>query len=211
MTALALLAVSGLAHGLLTSRWQPSEALAAARSRVPLVPLTIGGWQGRDLPTDPEAFAQARAEAYWMRHYQEGPDGPGVTAILMCGQTGPLAVHTPDICYPSAGYAMTAPETHIDIPLPGAKRPAQLWTAVFRKELPTGSNQLRLFWTWNASGSWQAPASPRLAFAGEPAIFKLYVVHELVAGEPLDRDLALEFLVQLLPALNKTLFSAPED
>jgi hypothetical protein len=207
--ALALLALSGLAHGLVTSRWHKSEALEMALARVPDVPLTLGPWEGHDLETDPEVFAQARAEAYWMRNYQKGAAGPGVTAILMCGRAGPLAVHTPDVCYRGAGYEMAGPETRIEVPVAGAGEPAQLWTAVFRKEQPTGFGQLRLFWTWSAEGSWQAPGSPRLAFAGQPALYKLYVVREMTADEPLAGDPGLEFVGRLLPELNRVLFPSP--
>jgi hypothetical protein len=204
-TALVLVAFAGLAHGLATSRWHRSAALERALARVADVPLRIGSWQGHALPTDPEVFAQARAEAYWMRRYQETGTARAVTVILMCGRPGPLAVHTPDVCYRGAGYEMAGSAASLDVSLKDGTK-GQLWTAVFSKEQGMAGGQLRLFWMWNADGQWQAPASPRMAFAGRSALYKLYVVRELAGAEPLSADPTLDFIGQLLPALNGALF-----
>jgi hypothetical protein len=206
VTAFALVAVAGLAHGLVTSRWQRSTALDAALARVSRVPLTVGDWHGRDLEADPEPFAQARAEAYWVRRYENAAKGQAVTVILMCGRSGPLAVHTPDVCYRGAGYEMAGPAVSIPVPVAGAAEPGRLWTGRFEKEQPGAVGQLRLFWTWSADGTWQAPTSPRLTFAGRPALYKLYVLRETATEEPLAGDPTLAFLEQLLPALNQALF-----
>jgi hypothetical protein len=206
LTALALLAASGLAHGLVTSRWQRSEALDAALARVPLVPREVGGWHAYDLESDPEVFAQARADAYWVRRYEDPSRQASVTVILMCGRSGPLAVHTPDVCYRGTGYDMVGSAEQVEVPLPGAGA-ARLWTARFRKEQPTGGAELRLFWGWSADGAWLAPSAPRLTFAGRPALYKLYVIDEVPpGGGRAGGDQAVGFLPRLLPALSRALF-----
>jgi len=206
LTALSLVALSGLAHGLVTARWHKAAALEAALERVPAVPLRIGGWHGSELPADPEMVAQAQAEAYWMRSYQQGTDRPAFTVILMCGRAGPLSVHTPDVCYRGAGYEMAGSEAVLDAPIQAGGAPAQLWTAVFRKEQPADTRRLRLFWTRSADGTWQAPRAPRLAFAGRPFLYKLYVVRELAGQTAAEADATVPFLRELLPALSQALF-----
>jgi hypothetical protein len=208
LTALALVAVSGLAHGLVTARWQQLEALQSALARVPQVPLTIGGWKGHDIPADPEPFVQARAEAYWVRRYENAATGQAVTVILMCGRAGPLAVHTPDVCYRGAGYEMTGPAVAIEVAVANAA-PGRLWTGHFEKDQPGTGAPLQLYWAWSADGVWQAPTSPRLTFAGQPALYKLYVIHDTSPDEAPTDKAARPFLEQLLPALNQALFTGP--
>jgi hypothetical protein len=209
LTALALVAASGLAHGLVTGRWHNARDLEVALARVPLVPRDIGAWHGRDLDADPEAFTQAHADAYWVRRYEDRSTGSAVTVILMCGPAGPLAVHTPDVCYRGAGYEAAGPVTAVEVPLPGGSA-AHLWTARFAKDQPSAAGQLRLFWTWSADGTWSAPSWPRLAFAGRPALYKLYVIQEQPpGGEPAAGGPALGFLPRLLPALSQSLFRPP--
>jgi hypothetical protein len=48
-----------------------------------------------------------------------------------------------------------------------------------------------VFYGWSANGAWEASDHPRLAFASNPVLFKLYVIRELaVPYEPLEGDLA---------------------
>jgi hypothetical protein len=211
LTALVLVLVAGLAHGLVTARWHQSEDLTQALARVPQVPLTIGNWHGRNLEADPEPFAQARAEAYWVRRYEDTNSKAVVTVILMCGRAGPLSVHTPDVCYRGAGFEMRGSADRVDVPLAGAAA-AQFWTARFGKDRPGAGNNLRLFWSWSAEGTWLAPSAPRLTFAGRSALFKLYVIREIGSEEePAASDPARRFLAELLPALERSLFRASTE
>jgi hypothetical protein len=209
LTAFALLALSGLAHGLWTGRWQPSDARDEALARVGRVPLTAGNWKGHDLEVDPAPFRQARAEAYWTRRYEDSK-GRAVTVILMCGRSGPLAVHTPDVCYRGAGYEMAADPEPVEV-RSGSGGPAHFWMARFQKEGPGAEGQLRLFWSWSTGGGpWLAADRPRLAFAGQPDLYKLYVISDLTTPDgPLAGDPALDLLRDLLPSLDRALAPAP--
>jgi hypothetical protein len=87
---------------------------------------------------------------------------------------------------------------------------AEIWTARFSKTGTALPDYLRIFWAWNATGSWEAPQSPRLAFGRYPARYKLYVLRNLTSiHDRLDEDRCLEFMRQLLPELSRTL--CPQD
>jgi hypothetical protein len=204
-TVLALVLLSGLVHGVWTGRWQPAQGLDAAVARLDRVPLTLGGWQGQPLELDPKHVAQAGLSGCWMRRYTNGPNGPAVTVLLMCGRSGPVSVHTPDICYGGAGYDMVGKAVRVSAE---ASPPAEFWTARFRKDGAVVPTYLRILWAWNADGAWQAPDSPRLTFAPFPVLYKLYVLRELGrADEPLEEDPCLRFLGQALPELRQALFA----
>jgi hypothetical protein len=166
--------------------------------------LGSGIWEGRALEIDAAQLAQAEVVGHCSRRYVNHRTGQEVTILLICGQHGPISVHTPDICYAGAGYAMHgAPELH------RAGSGAEFHTARFAK---TGANPdpLRIFWAWSDGGPLAAPENPRLAFARAGALYKLYVIRRMGSiEEPLDTDPCLDFLKALLPELNKCLSPTP--
>jgi uncharacterized protein DUF3485 len=202
--AFAFLISSGLVHGIWTERWEKSEALQNACARVEQVPLTIGAWQGKDLTVNPEEFALAGAETYWMRSYTNNKNQT-VTVLLMCGRAGRMSVHTPEICYQGLGYQIVDTATRQEIDFSGSAK-GEFWTARFVKETGSGSD-LRLFWGWSVDGVWKAPSSPRWEFRGRPFLYKLYVVHNTARQQRLEEEPGVEFLRQCLPVLEKVLFS----
>jgi Protein of unknown function (DUF3485) len=198
LVALTLVAGSGLVHAVWKGGWRQAEALQAAVAQVGLVPLDIGGWQGKELAVDPAEFKQAGAEGYWMRNYIR--DDRSVTVLLMCGRPGRMSVHTPEFCYQGLGYEMAEAARTVDV-IPGER----FWTARFVKQLGA-ARDLRLWWAWNAAEGWKAPTSPRWDFRGVPFLYKLYVVHDTTRQQAVESEPALELLKQLLPELDRTLF-----
>lgn len=203
VTALAIVLVSGLVHGKWSGRWNQSEKLAIAVSRVERVPLRIGLWQGEPVQADAVAFAKAGAQSYWMRTYTHADSKSSLLVILMCGRAGRMAVHTPEVCYQGAGFAMLEAPSRANVTWlsDAGEEMDMFWKARFRKEGGL-SNDLRLFWSWNYQGTWEASANPRWEFRGEPYLYKLYISQPVSTPEtPLPQD----FLEKLLPALKKVL------
>lgn len=204
--AFILVISSGVVNGVWTARWHTSAALQTAVSRVPDVPLVFGDWQGQPLEVDTQALAKAGAQSYWMRRYHNTRTGAVVSSILMCGRSGPMAVHTPDVCYSGAGYRLESQPQRVTLTVPGLADSAQLWTGRFRKDNIAAEGGLRLWWSWSAAGDWQAPDNPRFTFRGQRPLYKLYVIEEVAeAGLP-EQEAGTAFFQDFLPALQKALF-----
>jgi hypothetical protein len=206
LAALAVVLGSGLAHGVWTERWQRAAELDAAAARLRLLPDDFPGWKGEVVPLDEESAAVAGARASWVRRYTHPRTGESITAVILCGKPGRMSAHRPEYCYACAGYEMTAPAVSCLIQAAPDTAPAQFQVAPFVKPDADGPIQLRVYWSWLAGGTWQAPDSPRIAFAARPALYKLYVIHETnaVPGRP-DEGPAAEFLRQALATLNRSL------
>jgi len=201
LAAVAILLTSGIMYHSLA---KDSAQLDAAAARVALVPKVIGAWHAHEEATDERAFAQTGAKGYWMRQYVNQETKASVLVILMCGRPGKMAVHTPEVCYSGAGYELHDQPAACAIQNEHSSEAAQFWTAQFTKK----AGRLRLYWAWNARGSWEASAAPRWQFRGEPFLYKLYVsrdVSQQSAVAP-EADVAAEFLRRLVPELNRTLF-----
>jgi Protein of unknown function (DUF3485) len=171
----ALLVASGLVRGHLTGRWGASGELASAVARLGRVPTSIGEWEGRDVPMDPRQIDRAGIQGYLSRSYRNARDGREVTILLVCGLPGPIAVHTPDICYRGAGYESDS-DPVAAAPGPAGAAPGRFLGARFRKAGAAVPETLDILWAWNAGAAWEAPGQPRAAFAGRPWLYKAYQI-----------------------------------
>lgn len=204
--ALLLILGSGVVHGMRTGRWQSSAALAEAVHRLEGIPERLGEWQGEEQPV--AGGKPSGVAAYFCRRYTHTRTGDAVTVFLVCGRPGPVAIHTPDVCYGRSGYSI-GPQVRYAPPAMIAEN-AEFWTADMERTTSADRTRLRVFWAWNAAGGWHAAAAPRMEFASSPVLFKMYLLRELTdAGDPaLDRDPAVQLMQSLLPSVNATLFPA---
>jgi hypothetical protein len=211
LAACSLLLISGLVHGLWTDRWVVSRAVEDGVARLENLPLSVGDWRGavREAPQEEEIKGTVYAD-YRAYQFVNRRKGQVVNVLLVCGRPGPVAVHTPDVCLLGAGYQMTTGPEPFTL-ANGGQQEAALRTATFRKEGAIAGGELRIFWTWNATGSWQAPENPRWSFARAKTLYKLYVIREARAKEAgrAEQDSAVDFLKSYLMELNRALFPAP--
>ena len=85
------------------------DGLARAQlavSKLDRVPMVIGEWKGRPETVDSRDRIAAGLNGLVMRHYENSRTGGTTTLVLVCGRPGPVAVHTPEICYPGAGLEL---------------------------------------------------------------------------------------------------------
>ncbi len=218
-SGMLLLIVGGVVHGMLTGRWEASD-LSGVAARVHQVPLQINDWVCIEEGAISDAeLKMAELHSYVMRHYRNQRTGAIVTMLLMCGPTGPVAVHPPTACYAGQGYEQIGDLTlHRVVPRqqtaesqssPGTTMIDSLMTAQFRKPGRRSLQKARIFWSWSTSGVWKTPPSSRLEFAGSPLLFKLYVTQDAHDLLPLDGTTPPEeFLRELLPVLRQSVFSS---
>jgi hypothetical protein len=126
--------------------------------------------------------------------------------LIVCGRPGPIAVHSPDICYRGAGYILLAnpsPFTLENV----SPRPTSFWVGRFALQGASIPEHLRILWAWTADGHWTASEKTRLTYARSKALYKMYVVRETQGSdEPMEGDPAVDFLNQFLPQIKPVLF-----
>lgn len=205
-TAALLIALPGLVHGTWTGRWSRPQGVEQAVAALERVPRAVGAWEGQDLEIDRREVARAGLDGCLMRRYEHRRDGRQVVAILVCGRPGPVAVHTPDICMPGAGFDLVAPPARCQ-KAADAPQPADFWTARFQKDEAAVPLCRRVSWSWTGDGVWQAPDQPRLTFARFNALYKLYLIQEVSRsdGQTPEEDCD-DFIRDLLPELTAALF-----
>ena len=201
---LVLVFSAGSIHGVWTDRWKPSQALQDAIARIERVPASFGDWTGTNNEIEPEALASAGIRGYVYRTFRNSRTGTVVSVLLVCGQGGPICVHTPDVCYAGSGYQTAAGQRRLTV-----AEGREFWTCQFAKPDAIVPERLHFFWSWSTNvATWQAPDNPRWNLARYPAVFKMYVVRNLTQKEKVDDGPVIEFLAVFLPELEKSLGAA---
>lgn len=204
---LVVILASGLAHGLWSGRWNVSDGPERAAARLAQLPTTVGDWDGRTGTLDDREMKVAELSGAHVCEYVNRRTGSVVSTLLVCGRPGPVSVHTPEICYVGRGYETAGAHSLYRNPsLAGS----EMWVCDFHKPAAATPDRLRIFHGWSSSGTFSAPANPRLTFFREAALYKLYVIRKLVqAEEPLENDPAVDFLTVFVPQLQQSIFAAP--
>lgn len=205
VSAALLLVASGAVHGIWTERWTSNpEDLALAAARLDDVPAAFGKWDGKniDMPADPKSgLAGVMA-----RRFVHRENGKVISVYLACGRPGPACIHTPQACYPADGFAEMESPRRMSVPSDG-KTPSEFWTARYTRQRADGQTNLRIFWSWHTAGGWKVADNPRIAFAGESMLHKLYVIREMAnPNDPAEAEVCAEFMRELLPVLEQKLF-----
>jgi hypothetical protein len=209
--ALPLIITLGVVEGLWTDRWVMSSELEAAIARLGGIPRTVGPWQGEDKELEPGAAAAAGVTGYVQRRYVNSRTGDSLFMLLMCGRPGPISIHTPDLCWPRSGYAETGPARLHEVSYGPSDQEADFWVARFGNANAPVPDNVRVYWSWNATNEWLAPKQPRVTFARHRALYKLYISRQLPRpNEPLAEDPCLGFLRLFLPEVNQALFGESE-
>jgi hypothetical protein len=193
----------------LKDRWgEPGAEAAVMGERFKNVPKQLGDWVGKDQPVDEQNRKTAGAVKYVSRYYTDEKTGREVRLWLIVGHSRDICRHTPNICYPYAGFRQESPQIRHEVPMEG-KDPAQFFTAKFIKENATGRIAERVFWAWNHpdTNKWEAPEDARGHYGLSRALYKVYFTSNVQPNEKtVDDNLAAEFAKVMLPEIDKALF-----
>lgn len=212
--ATALVLGAGGWLGTRMGRWSPRADLESmlAAARVDAIPSSVAGWTGKPEKFKTRELEVARARwSYWSTFTKPGVPG-AVSVMVLGGEPGPIAVHTPDICFVGAGQTQVDPVQIMAVPDPSEGGEALFKTSRFRRSEQGRDNVGQALWAWCDGGPWSAPENPRIHFALSGALYKLYVVRDPGLGEQgapkpgvLDEE-TQAFLAEFLPALRSALF-----
>ncbi len=219
--AVGVIIAAAIVEGHWSLRWgsHSERVMAPLAQAVMQTPLTVGEWVTDEaVQPDPRVLEISGAEALFQATYRESTQGDVVTVYLLAGWSRDISIHTPDACYPGAGFVMeTSPQpfafsyeanSQAGEQSSTGLRQAEFSTAIFTKTEPTGVTRLRVFWSWNDGRGWQAPRFPRWAFGGRRPLVKLYLVSESPPGQPTHESPALRLASALLPVLDRQLETA---
>jgi len=179
--AFVIAGVSGWAHGLFIDRWGIPADVRAVTDQVENLSLEIDGWTaGSPRQLDDRTRKAAGAEGYFSRGYTHDATGATVHVTILCGRPGPISNHNPEVCFVNSGMRQlddTAPATIVSSGSDSSETggSADFIVADYRPPPSEGGPEIKTFWAWSPDGrSWSAPEEPRITFAYQPYLYRLY-------------------------------------
>jgi len=200
---------SGVIHGLIIDRWGSSDVLNQAAASLKQVPREFGDWKSEESTISERELEIGEIDGYLARVYTNQVDKSTVSLMIVCGRPGPISVHTPDICFRGAGYQLVNQyERHHFASEQKTDQTVDAFFADFTKPGTAMTPNLRVFWTWSDGRQFFAPDSPRVAFAGKPFLYKIYLTRAIErVGEPPETDACVSFFQLAKPVLERSLFT----
>lgn len=188
--------LSGYVQGKMSRRWGISLDLVAMGKALDKFPDKIGPWQlvSTDRLSDVVAGV-LECTGYALRNYANSETGETVSIGLLIGPSGPMSVHTPDICYSSQAYDKLDEPKQVAIAGANGEQ-GQFWAQTFKAKSLEGE-LLRVYHAWRAGGAWQAFEGGRFETARYPYLYKVQVAAPL-ADPASDNDPAQSFLRDFL-------------
>jgi hypothetical protein len=197
----ALTVFSGAMQGRLAHRWGPPELLARAGERLEEVPLRCGDWVAeRNETLSEEEIRQLEPAGYLFRRYTNQQTGDTVSVTVLVGPHGPIAVHSPEICFSSREYRRLGERSPASVAESSGND--ALWTLLFQSR-KLNAHLLRVYYGWSTGSEWQAAADPRYAFARFPYLYKIQLAGIVAGTESESGNPCRAFLAAFLPRLRE--------
>lgn len=155
-----------------------TAAMASAMKRLEAVPRIIGDWVSTDSELTQQELNVAGIESYVRREYRNQQTGFTVYVTILCGPSGPMAVHPPTACFQGVGYTLLTGPTPTSFSPKDDPSAASFGfnKSTFKQTNSHVTEFARVFWGWSDGEKWSAPTNPRLSFRSEPYLYKLYFV-----------------------------------
>lgn len=172
--------------------------------RLSQTPLNLDEWQGSSKDVDSQLFpVNVFGIGKELRYVHRG-SGAVVHGHLVCGRSGPLAIHVPTLCYRGAGYQPATEPQQRSITVGGKTH--TFWYGEFTSNATGLPQRLGAYWAWKGGSTWEAPTSPRVSLARYPCLYKVQIVsHFPDPDRASDVDHAMDFLKAWLPLSEEAL------
>ena len=212
IVALVIIISAGLKQGQMTERWGEFPELMKFAERINDVPRDIGDWKGTTNDQLDERIMNIAGYVKSLnRTYKKINSNEIVTVNIVCGRMGDVFTHTPDRCYPASGFSTVEEPSSQDVTFgPQDRFTAKFMSAKFLKSDRRISTPIRILWNFSSDGNWDAPKNPKFTFAGQHALYKVYIQHDNPGDGKATDALGKEFARVLLPALTKAFFPDSE-
>lgn len=210
---IAMLVVGKLADSAVNgTSFADQPGLNQALERLQNIPTVIGPWASVDEELTQREIDVAGIEGYVRREYKNRRTGATVYLTVLCGHSGPMAVHPPTACFEGIGYSLNAGPSVVRVTPPESDVGYEFKRSSFKQNDVAVPEIVRVFWGWSADGVWQAPSSPRFTFRGQPYLYKIYITdRDIDRHKESTRPQAEAFLDRALPIIEEVLSVPPTD
>jgi Protein of unknown function (DUF3485) len=143
------------------------------------LPRALGTWhaeEGMDSQLDPEISGIAGSSADLVREYKDSKTGETAKVLVLYGAADSVFAHTPDVCYPSAGFGHVIPPADRELTTSTSPKPVAFRTSYFTKKEAGLPLYVEVFCTFRHNGKWLPDVTSRWKmFRSHPSMFKIQI------------------------------------
>jgi hypothetical protein len=160
--------------------------MAEAAAAVSALPESFGNWKAERFEMGESERKQTGTVGWFTAKVRNTSDNNEASLMLLCGQTRPLSVHPPTVCFQGAGLELVGSTHKIRVPRrEGNGSWGEFMQGDFKPVDGGGGGGLRTYWAWSRDGQkWEAPDIPRFSFSGAPYLYKIYVTRIVASADP---------------------------
>jgi hypothetical protein len=185
--------LTGAVQGWFSGRWIDRSKQQSISKSITELPTSVGDWtMQKDVPLERAAISLLNPYGYINRVYANEKTGWIISIAVLYGLKGPIAVHTPEVCYSSRDFIILGDKTVYTLPIPNE---GTLWSQEFQSR-KVGAEHMMVYHGWTDGGPWMAAKNPR--FLRTETLTKLQIA---AFGADREKDPIPEFLEQFIPSL----------
>jgi len=197
-SALAILVLGGVAHGVLSKRWGIAENTQLLGRQLNEIPMELGPWKCEEEgKLDDRVRNTLEAIGYISRVYVHQSTGESINIFFVFGPKGPIAVHTPEVCYSARAVTQTSERQSVPCDYDGTE--GTIWKLGFETNT-IDKRKMSVYYGWTEGGPWQAASNPR--FWRTDFLYKIQTSCQATGKKEDSTD---EFLKYFMPEARKVM------
>jgi hypothetical protein len=205
--ACTMLGVSGGAR--FWQEWRTEQQIEHHESPpFPLQDLSrlLGHWrylEGSESSIDPRIARIAGSSDHLIRTYVDDRTGVGVSTVILYGRAETVSAHSPEVCYPSAGYVPAGEPSLVNIEAP--RGTAVFRSLVFVRGEGAAEDRVEVLYTFLHDGRWSPVTEGRWKeFRKRPSMIKVQIQRRVTAGERREQNNpSHQFLAELTQEIER--------
>lgn len=163
--------------------------------------MDLGRWKGSSTKLDEQIARTTGADQIVTRRYVNQDTGASVDMIVLYGPAALVYLHSPEICYPAAGFNSVGGEDR-EVIYDDHRAPFR--ALVYSKGEGSQADLQEVYFAWWYNGHWTPNIGKQKQFERIPGMFKVHLARRTAAGEKRDVGNPCESLLQaLLPEMER--------
>jgi len=164
------------------------------------LPMVIGPWHGEEAKLDSEVARVTGATSMASREYVNGRTGVKLSVIVLYGPASKVYIHSPEVCYPAAGFRPSEGPLIQKIPI--GQRELPFASLLYEKGFGSVLDRRQVYYSWYYAGKWSPAMLKQKQVDRMPGMFKVHIERRAGMREQIDlNDPCVDFLKLLLPDL----------
>lgn len=151
------------------------------------LPMTIDAWKGRNATMDPLIVRGSGSTDIVTRRYVNQKTGVSLDVVILFGPTSDMFIHTPELCYPAAGYDVLSGAVERPIAVDGMGTIPFRSLAFTKGEGGLADTQEVYYSLWY-DGRWTTQSTSPKASQRIPGMYKVQIARRISDRERRDLD-----------------------